>query len=262
MLQPMKRRTALATLAGLPGALAVSSSATPRSGESSGKKGWAGGDSAAHRSFGAHWYYTWSSHTRPSREIEFVPMVKGRWALDNGAIGQIKGLDGISHLLGYNEPERPDQGNLSVEDGIKHWPKLVELAEARNLPLGSPAPSSDDRGMAWLAAFMRQAKRDKLRIDFVAVHWYRSRDAGAFESFVKELARAHRLPVWITEFNGWSGPEEEHYRFLKDSLRFLERSKDVARYAYFEPGKGKAHSLFQADGSLSRMGELYRDAGT
>jgi hypothetical protein len=258
----MNRRAALTTLAGLPGLLATPALAASRAGERSAKKGWAGGDTGAHRSFGANWYYTWSSHTRPAREPEFVPMVKGRWALDNGAIGQIKGLDGISHLLGYNEPERKDQGNLSVEEGLKHWPKLVELAAAKNLLLGSPAPSSDDRGMDWLAAFMRQAKRQQLRVDFIAVHWYRSRDAGAFESFVKELARSHRLPVWVTEFNGWSGPEAEHYRFLKESLRFLERSKDVARYAYFEPGKGNAHSLFKADGSLSRMGELYRDAGS
>jgi hypothetical protein len=262
MLASMKRRTALAALAGLPGLLSGPALAAGRSGEPAAKKGWAGGEADQHKTFGAKWYYTWSSHTRPSREAEFVPMVKGRWALDHGAIGQIKGLNGISHLLGYNEPERQDQGNLSIEDGIKRWPELVALAEEKKLLLGSPAPSSDDRGMNWLAAFMRQAKRAKLRVDFIAVHWYRSRDAGAFESFVKELARAHRLPVWITEFNGWSGPEDDHYRFLKDSLRFLERSKDVARYAYFEPGKGQPHSLFKGDGSLSRLGEIYRDAGT
>ena len=63
-------------------------------------------------------------------------------------------------------------------------------------------------------------------------------------------------------FNGWTGPERENHDFLKKTLRFLERSKDVERYAYFEPGKGKEHSLFKKDGGLSRMGELYRDAGT
>jgi hypothetical protein len=29
-----------------------------------------------------------------------------------------------------------------------------------------------------------------------------------------------------------------------------------------EPGKGKDHSIYQKDGALSKMGELYRDAGT
>ena len=45
-----------------------------------------------------------------------------------------------------------------------------------------------------------------------------------------------------------------------DSLRFLSRSRGVERYAYFNPAKGKPHSLLKEDGSLSRMGELYRDA--
>ena len=113
--------------------------------------------------------------------------------------------------------------------------------------------------MQWLDTFMEKAKRQKLRIDFVAVHWYRSRDAGEFESFIKKLDRDYRLPVWVTEFNGWSGPEDEHYQFLKKSLRFLERSKTVERYAYFNPGKGKPHSLIDSSGKITRMGELYRD---
>ncbi len=70
------------------------------------------------------------------------------------------------------------------------------------------------------------------------------------------------MPIWITEFNGWSGPERENYDFLRKTLRFPERSKDIERYAYFEPGKGKEHSLFKNHGSLTRMGELYLDAGT
>jgi hypothetical protein len=144
----MKRRQVLATLAG-----ALPAVAFARAGEPSAKKGWAGGDARLHKLFGAHWYYTWSPKTRPSKATEF-------------------------------------------------------------------------------------------------------------EDFVEDLARSHRLPIWITEFNGWSGPEDEHYDFVKDSLRFLERSRDVERYAYFEPGKGKPHSLLKNDGSLSRIGEPYRDAGS
>ncbi len=49
---------------------------------------------------------------------------------------------------------------------------------------------------------------------------------------------------------------------MKDSLRFLERNRDVERYAYFNPGKGKPHSLIKNDGTPTRIGELYRDAGS
>jgi hypothetical protein len=224
------------------------------------KKGWAGGDANHHRLFGARWYYTWWAGGNDSKNASFVPMVKR--AQDVGNLGAIERMQGIDHLLGYNEPERGDQGNTTVEKGLELWPKLVELADKKNLRLGSPAPSSDDQGMRWLDAFMKEAKRRKLRVDFIAIHWYRSRDPDAFEAFVKDLAKSYRLPVWITEFNGWSGPERENHDFLKKCLRFLERSKDIERYAYFDPGKGKEHSLFKDDGSLTRMGELYRDAGT
>lgn len=228
--------------------------------QASTKKGWAGGDANFHRLFGAHWYYTWWVGGNESKDASYVPMVKR--AQDVGNLGAIERMQGIDHLLGYNEPERGDQGNTPLEKGLELWPKLAALAEKKNLRLGSPAPSSDDKGMKWLDAFMKEAKRRKLKVDFIAIHWYRSRDPDAFETFVKDLAKSYRLPIWITEFNGWSGPERENHDFLKKSLRFLERSKDVERYAYFEPGKGKEHSLFKKDGGLSRMGELYRDAGT
>ncbi|MFM2171297.1 MAG: hypothetical protein RI957_1526 [Verrucomicrobiota bacterium] len=228
------------------------------------KKGWAGADRNAHHLFGAHWYYTWWHGEYHNTDIEFVPMIKRRKDVEGGdALVKVKAMNGIRHLLGYNEPERGDQGNLTVDDAIKHWPKLQAIAEAKNIPLGSPAPSSDDKGVKWLEEFMRRIKKEKLRVDFIAVHWYRSRDATDFENFLKGLSRSHRLPVWLTEFNGWSGSERDNHDFLKQALRFLERDKSIERYAYFEPGKGKPHSLFGSEeNGLSRMGLLYRDAGT
>lgn len=225
------------------------------------KKGWSAGNQQIHDAVGAHWYYNWTP-SRGKSNIEFVPMIKGGFNVNEKQFSKISGYRNITHLLGYNEPERAKQGNLSLEKGVELWPRLVKLAEKNNLRLGSPAPSSDAGGMKWLDGFMEEARRRKLRVDFVALHWYRSRDASQFEAFIDDVARKYRLPVWITEFNGWSGSEEENYRFLKDSLRFLERHREVERYAYFEPGKGKPHSLFRPDGSLTRMGELYRDAGT
>jgi Glycosyl hydrolase catalytic core len=255
----MNRRTALRILAPslfITPAMSIGASAP------SAKKGWAGGNANLHKLFGAHWYYTWGTGGHDNPEIEFVPMIKGRKNIeDKNSLDQVRNAKKIKHLLGYNEPERADQGNLSVADALKHWPKLQAIAEAKNIPLGSPCTSSDGKGLAWFAEFMKEAKRLKLRIDFIAMHWYRSRDAGDFEIFLKGLAREHRLPIWLTEFNGWSGTEKENYGFLKSALKFLEKEKTIERYAYFEPGKGKEHSLLAADGSLTRMGELYRDAG-
>ena len=250
----MNRRQALQSLAAL--SLPAIANAVPGSGSK--KKGWAGGDAKLHKLFGANWYYTWSPKTRSSKEAEFIPMIKTEGSLKQSSA--IKSMGDIKYLLGFNEPERKKQGNISIERALDLWPKLEAIAKAKNLRIGSPAPSSDNPGMKWLDTFMEQAKKRKLQIDFVAVHWYRGRDAGEFEAFIKKLDRDYRLPIWVTEFNGWSGPEDEHYDFLKKSLRFLEKSKTVERYAYFNPGKGKPHSLINNDNSPTRMGELYRDA--
>jgi len=258
-MHPMNRRIALKNLvAALPLASALPAlGAAFGKGNASGKKGWAGGNARDHTTFGVKWYYNWT----PSGEggdIEFVPMIKRE--SDLSQIDRLSSSN-LKHLLGYNEPERADQGNLSIEHALQLWPKLAEFAAKKNIPLGSPAPSSDGKGMAWLTEFMRQAKRQKLRVDFIAIHWYRSRDAAAFAAWLSELERTFRLPVWVTEFNGWNGPEHENYEFLRAALRTLEHSHHIERYAYFEPGAGREHSLYKADGTLSRMGELYRDAG-
>ena len=252
MVIPLQRRRFLAGL--------LSTSSLPLLATSSsreGRKGWGGGDAEQHKLFDVHWYYNWMPRETAPESVEFVPMIKGLPAMDS--LDKIKELPGITHLLGFNEPERESQGDVPLEKALELWPQLEALAAAKNLRLSSPAPSSDQKGMTWFNEFMEQAKRRKLRIDFIAVHWYRSRDPGAFEAFVESLAKEHRIPVWVTEFNGWSGTEDENYDFLKDSLRFLERSRYVERYAYFNPAKGQPHSLLAEDGSLTRMGELYRD---
>lgn len=250
----MNRRHALATLAAALPAFAFAAET-----RSSVKKGWAGANPKFHQLFGAKWYYTWSPKTRSSKSLEFVPMIKGEWSLKQ--VTAIRKMGGISHLLGFNEPERKKQGNLSLDRAIQLWPRLVELADARKLRLGSPAPSSDKDGIRWLREFMDRAEKQHLRVDFIAVHWYRSRNADEFENFIDGLAKDYKRPIWITEFNGWSGPEEEHYKFLRESLHFLEKSRHVERYAYMNPGSGKAHSLVKPDGTPTRLGELYRDAG-
>ena len=45
------------------------------------------------------------------------------------------------------------------------------------------------------------------------------------------------------------------------SSLLLEENSNVERYAYFNPVVGKPNSLIAKDGSLTRMIELYRDAG-
>ncbi len=229
--------------------------AAPEAGK---KKGWAGNSSTMHAKFGVSWFYDWSDNGRGAAGVEFVPMIKTGRSIDGKPLARTPGP--VTALLGFNEPERASQGNLTVDAAIAQWPRLVELARAKNLRLGSPAPSSDGGGMAWLTAFMEKADRAKLQVDFVALHWYRSRDAAAFANWLEEMHRKFRRPLWLTEFNGWSGTPQENEVFLRAALRTLERDRDVERYAYFNTRAGHPCALLQADGNLTKLGELYRDA--
>lgn len=255
----MNRRHALATLT----SASLASTLLARLGDNdapSTKKGWAGANPRFHKIFGAQWYYNWTPGWQANQGIEFVPMIKT--GSDLGKLGAVRKNPKAKFLLGFNEPERKKQGDLTVDQAITHWPKLQSLARAKKIPLGSPAPSSDRGGLAWLESFMEKAKKKDLQIDFMALHYYRSHNPDDFEDFIETIVKKYRRPVWITEFNGWAGDEGDHYKFLKKALRYLERNKDVQRYAYFNPPAGKPHSLINNDGTPTRLGNLYQEAGS
>jgi hypothetical protein len=203
----------------------------------------------------ATWYYTWGPNGASEPGIEFVPMVKGKGHVNDATLDAIK-KSGAKVLLCFNEPERADQGNVTVEEALDLWPKLM----ATGLRLGSPAPSSDQRGMDWLKRFMEGVKKRKLRVDFLAVHWYRSANIADFERWLEELKRDHKRPVWVTEFNAYyTGGDRD--AFAASAFKMLDREKNVERYAYMDCGPGRPGGLF-ADNSwtnLSKLGEAYRD---
>ncbi|MDA7922648.1 glycoside hydrolase family protein [Verrucomicrobiales bacterium] len=231
---------------------------TKAAGGDESKKGWAGGSADFHKLFGASWYYNWTPNPGKSKAAEFVPMIKGAGNMKQlGAIGKRKG---VTHLLGFNEPERAKQGNVKVDAAVKLWPQLEALARKKNLRLGSPACSGES-GMKWFREFMKKAEDKGLHMDFIAFHYYNI-NVSAFERTLENLAETYDLPIWVTEFNGWSGDERENEKFLKESLRFLERERYIERYAYFNFKPGRAQALVDAKGDLTRLGEMYREAGS
>ncbi|MFK7911365.1 MAG: glycosyl hydrolase [Akkermansiaceae bacterium] len=240
--------------AGWAGFLPASLHAAP-SGSRSKKKGYCGGNTQGHKQIKPVWYYTWSRSGKGStKELEFVPMIKGRINLTPKTFQTIRGQKNIKHLLGYNEPERKKQGNISVADGLKHWPKLEKLAKEKNLRLGSPAVSSDALGLKWLADFMKGAKRRKFKVDFLAIHWYGGTNIKEFEKYLDRMYKTYRLPMWLTEFNGWSGTHKEMDKFALAAFKILEKHRRVERYSYFSKKKGEPGSMWNKDGSLSKIG--------
>lgn len=219
------------------------------------KKGW-GGSAESAAELKADWYYNWGPDGGSREGLEFVPMVKGRQHVNAATLGKIK-ASGAKVLLGFNEPERADQGNLSVEDALALWPQL----EATGLRLGSPAPSSDNQGMAWLDKFMDGVKKKKLRVDFIAIHWYRSANPGEFDEWLDGLYKKWRRPIWITEFNAfYAGGDKD--KFAEQAVKILDRHSKVERYAYFTCPDGQPGGLWRKTGDgreLTELGRIYQE---
>ncbi len=212
----------------------------------------------------AGWHYNWNLNQNSTPDIEYVPIKQKRWW---PGLDQDWKARGSLHLLGYNEPDRPDQANMSVDEAIQGWPEL----QATGLRLGSPAPS--DGGLGWLYEFMDRADREGLRVDFVAVHYYRAvadpgnerAAADQFRNFLRGIHERTRRPIWITEWNNganWTkapDPNDKQQRAaIQAMIEMLDETPWVERYApynWVEP----CRELVRDGGSLSPAGEAFRD---
>jgi hypothetical protein len=221
-------------------------------------------------SLNVDWFYTWGHdypdvHLRP----DFVPMIWGEGAMERGAVDDVVSELETTHareLLGFNEPDHPEQSAMSVASAINYWPELL----ASGLRLGSPSPAKVNG--TWLRQFMGQAAKRKLRVDFVTMHSYPSPNATAFLNSVQNLHDDYRKPIWITEFAvaDWDATpdspsrysEQQVMDFMRESVAGLRRMPFVERFAWKtraegDPVMGKS-ALFHKDGSLTRVGQLYR----
>lgn len=172
----------------------------------------------------------------------------------------------LQQLLGFNEPDHKDQSNMTVEQALDLWPKLMELG----LRLGSPGCAQPDR--EWMKNFMKGIDERKLRVDFVTVHSYGGLDVDALIKRLEAVHQMYQRPIWITEFGvgDWEAKTraENRYKpeqivtFMEKLLPQLDVLDMVERYAWF-PAKPDSSSLgpcalFAEDGSLTRVGETYR----
>ncbi|MES2474852.1 MAG: glycosyl hydrolase [Verrucomicrobiota bacterium] len=225
------------------------------------KKGIAGGIG---KGLDVGWFYDWNIGAKSNPDLEYVAIRQKRWW---PGLEQDWKDKGINHLLGYNEPDRPDQANMSVDEAIAGWPDLLKTG----LRLGSP--STSDGGLGWLYQFMEKADAAGLRVDYVAVHYYRAANdpgdaKGAAEQFRQFLTQIHervKRPLWVTEWNNganWTKPADPSAPQQRDAIREMTRMLDetpfVERYAPFNWVED-CRRLSQNDGSLTPAGEVYRD---
>ncbi|WP_134325322.1 glycosyl hydrolase [Cumulibacter soli] len=199
---------------------------------------------------GAAWYYTWASHhdwiTTPP-DCEFVPMIWGPANVTASDLQQAA-ANGTT-LLGFNEPDRSDQANMTPASALAAWPQL----EATGLRLGAPGCASDGHVPGgWLDTFMSGAASAGRRVDFIPLHWYANNAilgsadivGAATTAMVQYLEAVHQrygLPLWLTEFSlvSWTGGTNQvaeigvQADFLEAADAAMAQLPFVERWAWF-----------------------------
>ncbi|MBP6865185.1 MAG: discoidin domain-containing protein [Candidatus Didemnitutus sp.] len=240
-----------------------------------------------YRRFGGSWSYSWgrqTSDTFPYMGIAhaFSPM---QWGNFNWTHGTNQGpIDNIQrdvqsnskpvYLLGFNEPDKSEQANMTVADALARWPRL----EAQQVPLVAPVPANALG--TWLdgtSGFHALANSLGYRRDYTAVHWYAAPDSNAAISHLQSVYNKYGRPVWLTEFSAvrWSGTatwtERDNFNFLAEFMWRAEALTWLKRYSLFafiqaspgvnqsapDPAEAPRSNALRSDGSLTPFGALY-----
>lgn len=211
------------------------------------------------------WHYSWrttrlySPKPTAPRRVPFIPMVWDETQVDN----PIPGNAGV--MLGFNEPDKVAQANMTVDLALELWPKLM----SRGQRLGSPAMAGDaTKDTSWLAQFMKRSSALGYRVDFIAVHYYSANaDVNAFKNHLTALHNKYQKPIWVTEWAlvDWNNlgrfTPEQMATFAKASLEMLDDLPFVERHAWFAFGPHATNTqLMDANNRLTKVGVVFKNA--
>jgi hypothetical protein len=197
------------------------------------KKGMGWSINSPIRTLRGSWFYNWGpTTTEGTTDIEFVPC---KWTAKSDLDTQwqtIVNNNTSSHLLGYNEPDGEKQANMTLDQMLKYWPKMMESG----MRLGSPAVASD---LNLLYNFIDKCDALNYRVDFVAMHDYGSGTAQAFYNKCKAIHDRTGRPIWIKEFNfggTWTTGTptyEQAAARIKEIIERYDTEGIIERYAIF-----------------------------
>lgn len=220
------------------------------------KKGWAGSQDGA-GALQCGWNYDWNNEATSSLDVEYIPMRHNEWW---NVYSNINTKVNTTHALGFNEPDRPDQANLTVDHAIELWPEMLKSG----LRLGSPCPSDGNPG--WVFEFIQKADELKLRVDFVAVHWYKGgQTAQQFYDWLKWIHNNTGRPIWITEWNNGANwtcclpTYEEQATDVAAFIHMFDTTSFVERYSLYEWVQAERHMFYEYAMTYTPAGEVYRD---
>lgn len=184
--------------------------------------------------FNTGWYYNWGAGTSSYTDKEYVPMQWGLfWPSFDSNVESLKTKPDITHFLAFNEPDGVEQANMTMDQILNSWPKLM----LTGLRLGSPAFVRTDS----LYKFMDKALAKGYRVDFMCLHSYEKRTGDNYVNTIyKPLWDKYQIPIWVTEFNygaSWNVTANENmltlYNGQKDFVNKMNAAPFVERYALF-----------------------------
>lgn len=231
------------------------------------KKGWAGSDPNQYGKMRATWRYDWSNSGSSTNLVEYTPIKQNAgWPDWNG----INSKADVTHLLGFNEPDRPDQSNMTFDQMMSIWPEFMKSG----LRIGSPAWSNPWGGNGGnLFDFIKKCDELNYRVDFVALHCYWGGKSP--QSWYNDLKYIHETtgrPLWITEWNNGANWTTEAWpsgnrlatdanlakqlNDLKGILQVLDTAHFIERYSIYTWVED-CRSMFLSSGVPTPAGYYY-----
>ncbi|MBM0230731.1 sigma-70 family RNA polymerase sigma factor [Micromonospora sp. STR1_7] len=221
----------------------------------------------------AGWYYTWGTQhqgiTTPPG-VNFVPMIRGAENVTAPELARARAAG--PYLLTFNEPDLPEQSNMTVEQALDLWPRLL----ATGSRLGSPAVAWGGADpQSWLGRFMSGAAARGHRVDFITLHWFgadftTTTAVDQLRRYLQDVYQRYRKPIWLTEFalirfdgGGQQFPtQEQQAAFLTAATTMLGQLPYVQRYAWFGlPATDKDRSgLFRGGAEPTLVGRAFQAA--
>ena len=236
---------------------------------------------------GCTWYYNWGNEPEgavqnfvgSTKGIEFIPQAWSSYDA-NKLRAYYKAHPEDRYLLGFNEPNFPDQAAMLPSEAAVKWHELEQLAKELNLILVGPAmnyagkPLKDGKiwnPYDWMDAFIAAYKEKygtEPHYDYTAVHAYMDQ-ADAMMTIVDGFAKKYGKKVWLTEFCAWEDPNitaEAQQEYMIDKVKALETDDNVYRYAWFKARNANKYPYYNllyyptkkiAKGTLTALGFAY-----
>lgn len=188
------------------------------------------------------WAYNWNASPGGiASGVTYMPLLWGtQTTYTNTWMSDAKAAisNGATAVLGFNEPDHPQQANLAYGVAATQYKSLItDNFSGAGVTLVSPAVTNGaaPMGLTYLSNFMNACS--DCGIDAIAIHWYDlSTNIDYFKSYISGAYTQFGKPIWLTEFGTTDGNDDA---FLTAVLPWLESQSYVEKYAYFMAESGK-----------------------